>query len=125
MSDAGVPGSAHHDGSREAARSALSSELNDLAGAWGAPGAVQHAVEHLPDAATADVAHDFSVTLGLLLGDLAEVIQIEARRSHDAPGAGGAGYPAAATCGSGAQDENTSPAGDAATGSGPGQRGPA
>ena len=58
----------------QAARSAMVTELNDLAGAWGAPGAVQDAVRHLPGAITVDVAHDFSVTLGLLLGDLAEVL---------------------------------------------------
>lgn len=83
MSDDGATRSVTGDGSGGADRSALVTELNDLAGAWGAPGAVQHAVEHLPDAVTVDVAHDFSVTLGLLLGDLAEVIAADSIRAGE------------------------------------------
>lgn len=55
-------------------RAAAARELDDLAGGWGVPAAVQFAADRLPDSVTADVAYDFSLAVGLLIGDLAEVL---------------------------------------------------
>jgi len=52
-------------------------ELDDLAGGWGVPAAVQFAADRLPGSTTADVAYDFSIAVDLLLGDLATVLDAE------------------------------------------------
>ena len=54
---------------------AASRELEALGGGWGVPAAVQVAADRLPDSVTADVAYEFSVSVGLLLGDLAAVLE--------------------------------------------------
>lgn len=53
----------------------LAAELDALAGGWGIPAALQYTADHLPASATTHVVYDVSVGLGLLLGDLAHLIE--------------------------------------------------
>lgn len=77
-------------------RDALIGELNDLAGGWGTPAAVQYSIDHLPGSSTSNVGYDFSISLGLLLADLATVIETtgpgqDPRGGVPGDGLGGAG----------------------------------
>ena len=51
----------------------LAGDLHDLAGGWGVAAAVQYSIDHLPGSRTGDVGYDFSIAVGLLVGDLAEL----------------------------------------------------
>lgn len=53
----------------------LAAELDALAGGWGIPAALQYTADHLPGSATTHVVYDVSVGLGLLLGDLAQLVE--------------------------------------------------
>ncbi|GMA40452.1 alpha/beta hydrolase [Mobilicoccus caccae] len=53
----------------------LAGDLHDLAGGWGVAAAVQYSIDHLPGSRTGDVGYDFSIAVGLLVGDLAEVVE--------------------------------------------------
>ena len=58
-------------------RRSLAREIHDLAGGWGVPGSLQYAADRLPGSVTADAAYDLSLAVGVLLTDLAAVLDAE------------------------------------------------
>ncbi|GAB47303.1 hypothetical protein [Mobilicoccus pelagius] len=68
-------------------------ELDDLAGGWGVPAAIQHAVDHLPGSAVADVGFDVATAMGTLLGDLAVVVESCSPETESSDQGGAVGVP--------------------------------
>ncbi|MDO5629273.1 MAG: hypothetical protein Q4G43_13225, partial [Mobilicoccus sp.] len=59
---------------RSGALAELAGELHDLSGGWGIPAAIQYSVDHLPGSITSHVGYDVAIAIGLLIGDLAGIV---------------------------------------------------
>lgn len=71
----------------------LAAELDALAGGWGIPAALQYTADRLPGSATTHVVYDVSIGLGLLLGDLAHLVEAVEGAKTEARGGQGCDSP--------------------------------